>query len=207
MTPSALVAAATSALEPPVLQNSPQGDALLRRFLADPRAGSQPWTIVLLRQCVGEDADLLFPDGMAQVAESCFDLMDRDMLAAANSFRSRKISRRVRAAMLFRLDHAAPHRAAIRQALAVLMVPTHARALARTLGRSVNAIWQAAGDTATGFTYVTKRITLSGIYISTLLFWLTRGGNPASVEEFLDRRLSEIGRITRLRNRLTGRIA
>ncbi|KON64709.1 hypothetical protein KOEU_16740 [Komagataeibacter europaeus] len=207
MNPSALVAAATSALEPPALQNSPQGDALLRRFLADPRAGSQPWTTALLRQCAGADADLLFPDGMAQVAESCFDLMDRDMLADTNSFRSRKISRRVRAAVLFRLHHAAPHRAVIRQALAVLLVPTHARALARTLGRSVNAIWQAAGDTSAGFTYVTKRITLSGVYVSTLLFWLTRGGNPASVEEFLDRRLSEVGRITRLRNRLTGRIA
>ncbi|MCE2574912.1 COQ9 family protein [Komagataeibacter sp. FNDCR2] len=204
---SVLVAAATSALQPPALAHSPQSDALLRRFLADPRAGQQPWTLALLKQCVSADADILFPGGMAQVAEACFDLMDREMLAATDQFRSRKISRRVRAAIVFRLDHAAPHRGAIRQALAVLLVPTHGRVLARALGRSVNAIWQAAGDTSTGFTYVTKRITLSGVYISTLLFWLTRGGNPASVEEFLDRRLAEVGRVTRLRNRLTGRIA
>lgn len=204
---SVLLAAATSSLVPPDLPHSPQSDALLRRFLADPRAGSQPWTIALLKQCVDENADILFPEGMAQVAEACFDMMDREMLAATNSFRSRKISRRVRAAIIFRLEHATPHRAAIRQALATLLVPTHARILARTLGRSVNAIWQAADDTSTGFTYVTKRVTLSGVYVSTLLFWLTRGGNPASVEEFLDRRLAEVGRITRLRNRLTGRIA
>ena len=207
MNPSLLVTAATSALVPPVLPHSPQGDDLLRRFLADPRAGSTPWTPALLRACLGEDADILFPEGVTQVAEACFDLMDRDMQAASGSFRSRKISRRVRAAIMFRLEHAAPYRMAIRQALAVLMVPTHARILARTLGRTVNAIWQAAADTSTGFTFLTKRVTLSGVYVSTLLFWLTRGGNPASVEEFLDRRLADVGRITRLRNRLTGRIA
>ena len=204
---SVLVAAATSALHPPAPAHSPQRDALLRRFLADPRAGSQPWPPALLKQCVSAEADLLFPAGVAQVAEASFDLMDREMLAATDQFRSRRISRRVRAAIMFRLEAATPHRAAIRQALAVLLVPTHARILARTLGRSVNAIWEAAGDTSTGFTFVTKRVTLAGVYISTLLFWLTRGGNPASVEQFLDRRLAEVGRITRLRNRLTGRIA
>lgn len=204
---SPLVAAATSVMAPPALQHSPQGDDLLRQFLADPRAGGTPWTPALLRACLGADADILFPDGVAQVAESCFDLMDRNMLAASGKFRSRKISRRVRAAILFRLEGAAPHRAAIRQALAVLMVPGHARILARTLARSVNAIWDAAADTSTGFTFVTKRATLSGIYVSTLLFWIARGGNPAAVEEFLDRRLADVGRITRLRNRLTGRIA
>ena len=204
---SLLVATATSVMVPPALQHSPQGDELLRRFLADPRAGATPWTPALLRACLGADADLVFPDGMAQVAEACFDLMDRDMVASAGAFRSRKISRRVRAAIMFRLENAAPHRAAIRQALAVLMVPGHARILARTLARSVNAIWEAAADTSTGFTFMTKRATLTGVYVSTLLFWLARGGNPASVEEFLDRRLADVGRITRLRNRLTGRIA
>lgn len=207
MNPSALVARAASCLHPPAMQHSPQGDALLRHFLADSRAGTHAWTPDLLRQCAGPDSDLLFPGGMAELAMACFDLMDRDMLGHAHTFRSRKISRRVRAAIMFRLERAAPHRAAIRQALAVLLVPTHARSLAHVLGRSVNAIWEAAGDSSTGFTYMTKRLSLSGVYVATLLFWLTRGGNPASVEEFLDRRLAEVGRITRLRNRLTGRIA
>ncbi|POF63765.1 rpsU-divergently transcribed protein [Novacetimonas maltaceti] len=200
---SLITASATSCLQPPAVDHSPARDAALRRMMEG--VGQREWSMATLKQVAGEDADLLFPGGIAEVAEAYFDLADRDMLAAAHGFHSRKLSRRVRAAIMFRLTQAAGHRPAVRHALSVLMMPGHARLLARSIARSVNAIWTAAGDDSQGVTYMTKRASLAGIYVSTLLFWLARGGNMATVEEFLDRRLADIARITRLKNRLLGR--
>ncbi|MEG3348875.1 COQ9 family protein [Novacetimonas sp. GS1] len=200
---SFLTASAASCLLPPALDHSPARDAALRRMMQG--AGQREWSMATVRQVAGDDADLLFPGGIAEVAEAYFDLADRDMQAAAHGFHSRKLSRRVRAAIMFRLHDASGYRPAVRHALSVLMVPGHTRLLARSLARSVNAIWAAAEDDSQGVTYLTKRASLTGIYVSTLLFWLARGGNMATVEEFLDRRLADIARITRLKNRLMGR--
>ncbi|MBV1832868.1 COQ9 family protein [Novacetimonas pomaceti] len=200
---SFITASAASCLSPPPVDHSPARDAAIRQMMSG--VGHREWSMATVRQVAGNNADLLFPGGIADVAEARFDLADRDMLAAAHGFHSRKLSRRVRAAIMFRLEHAAPHRPAVRHALAVLMMPGHAHILARTIARTVNAIWTAAGDDSQGFTHATKRISLTGIYVSTLLFWLARGGNMAAVEEFLDRRLADIARLTRLKNRLMGR--
>ncbi|MBE7618745.1 COQ9 family protein [Gluconacetobacter entanii] len=200
---SLITASATSCLQPPAIDHSPARDAALRRMVEG--VGRREWSMATLKQVAGEDADLLFPGGIAEVAEAYFDLADRDMLDAAHGFHSRKLSRRVRAAIMFRLTQAAGYRPAVRHALSVLMMPGHARLLARSISRSVNAIWTAAGDDSQGVTYMTKRASLAGIYVATLLFWLARGGNMATVEEFLDRRLANIAQVTRLKNRLLGR--
>jgi ubiquinone biosynthesis protein COQ9 len=72
----------------------------------------------------------------------------------------------------------------------------------RLLYETVDGIWYAAGDSATDFSFYTKRATLAGIYAATLLYWLEdRSPGFADTRAFLDRRLAEVARIGQARHR------
>ena len=42
----------------------------------------------------------------------------------------------------------------------------------RSVYETVDGIWYAAGDSATDFSFYTKRVTLAAIYAATLPYWL-----------------------------------
>jgi ubiquinone biosynthesis protein COQ9 len=59
--------------------------------------------------------------------------------------------------------------------------------------RTVDEIWRLAGDTATDWNFYSKRILLSGVYTSTLLYWLgDKSKNSESSWSFLNNRLTEV---------------
>jgi len=65
-------------------------------------------------------------------------------------------------------------------------------------------MWYAAGDTATDFSFYTKRGLLAGIYATTTLYWLDdKSPDHAATAEFLDRRIAEVMQIPKLRGRAT----
>ncbi len=73
-------------------------------------------------------ARLAFKAGAAQMIDAWFDWIDKAMLAAFPPERiaAMKIRERIRALLLFRFEAAAPHREALRRALAVLALPQNA---------------------------------------------------------------------------------
>ncbi|HEY1433227.1 MAG TPA: COQ9 family protein, partial [Stellaceae bacterium] len=73
----------------------------------------------------------------------------------------------------------------------------------RLLYETVDGIWYAAGDSATDFSFYTKRATLAGVYAATLLFWLEdRSAGSADTRAFLDRRLADVARFGEARHSL-----
>ena len=179
-------------------------DAVIRAVL--PFVPAQGWTVAALRQ-LGEDATL-FPGGPTDMVEAYIDLADRDMAAAAAPMlEGQKLSARVRSLIAVRLEQALPHREAVRRAAAILCWPSNSGVAARCTYRTVDAIWRAAGDTSIGVSWYTKRVTLAGVYASTLLFWLNSARDQADTLEFLDRRLAGLARIGKLKGRLTARFA
>jgi ubiquinone biosynthesis protein COQ9 len=184
-------------------ERSPARDAALVRM--EDVAGRRGWGMDVLRDVAGPDADLLFPGGPAGLVEAWFDHADRAMIEAAQGLHEPRLSRRVRAVILMRLDRVTPDRAAVRRALGVLLLPGHGAVLARSMARTVDAIWEAAGDHAVGVTRRTKRMTLATIYAQLLLFWLARGDDQAAVADFLDRRLAGVARFGRMKQRVLGR--
>ena len=65
------------------------------------------------------------------------------------------------------------------------------------------SIWHAAGDRAADFSWYTKRLILTGVYTTTMLYWLRDASeNDEATLAFLDRRLKDVGRITMLRRRV-----
>ena len=179
--------------------------------LALPHVGVLGWGWPALRaglRAAGRaemDAELLFPGAAADMVETFIDLADRDMaaIAAAPGFAERRTTARVKTLLLGRLAAMAPHREAVRRAVALLACPGHARIAVASLARTVDEIWHLAGDASADFSWYTKRAILAGVYSATLLFWLRDSSEDgAATADFLDRRLAGVGRIGKLRGRL-----
>ena len=71
---------------------------------------------------------------------------------------------RVNHAVRARLEVLAPHKEAARRAAAFLAPPQNAPLAARLMMQSVDAMWRAAGDRSSDFSYYTKRAMLGGVY-------------------------------------------
>ncbi len=139
------------------------------------------------------------------MVETFCDLADRRMEAAVDGLGEMRPSVRLRALIALRLEQNRPDKEAIRRALAVLALPQHARAAAQITARTVDAIWRAAGDQASGFNWYSKRASLAVIYTSMLLYWLRdTSEDDAPTLGFLDRRLAGVIRVGRLRRRVEG---
>ena len=195
-------------------ERSPERDAALVAML--PHVARLGWTLAALRRGLRDagadpqDAGLLFPGGTPSLVEAWIDLEDRQMTAAlaARDLSGLRLPARVRLAVALRLEAARPHREAVRRALAVLALPGHAGLAARTLARSVDAIWHAAGDRSADFAWYTKRFILAAIYTATLLFWLRDdSGDDAATLAFLDRRLADHARFHKAQRRCTERLS
>jgi ubiquinone biosynthesis protein COQ9 len=185
-----------------------QRDALIEAMLPDvPFDG---WSRAALRAAArrvgvpAPEALALFPDGPTDFV-ACFSRWaDRRMLDRLERLPldQLRVPERVALAVNIRLEIVEPWREAVRRALAILSLPQNAPLAIRLLYETVDGIWYAAGDSATDFSFYTKRATLAGIYAATLLYWLEdRSPGFADTRAFLDRRLAEVARIGQARHR------
>lgn len=149
-------------------------------------------------------ARLAFPGGAAQMVDGWFDALDKAMVDAFPPERiaGLKVRERIRDLILFRLEAAAPHREALRRALAVLAMPQNALEAARLAWRSADRIWRLAGDDATDFNHYSKRAILIGVYGSTSLVFLDDESEDfADTRAFLDRRIDGVMRFEKAKGR------
>lgn len=154
-------------------------------------------------------AALALPDAatMVDAFTARADAMMAEAMAAAGAG-TMKVRDRIRLALTTRFDQAAADREAVRRALAVLAQPQHAALAARTLWRTADAMWRAAGDTATDFNHYSKRTILGGVYSASLLYWLDDDSDDAAATRaFIDRRIDGIMRFEKTKAKLTGALA
>jgi ubiquinone biosynthesis protein COQ9 len=195
-------------------ERSPERDAAIEATLL--HVPAQGWTMAALRSGLRDlgsdprDADMLFPGGVADLVEAYIDFEDRTMAAtlAARDLTGLRLPDRVRMAIAERLAAARPHRDAVRRAASLLTQPWYARLSARTLARTVDAIWHAAGDRSADFSWYTKRVILGAIYGATLLFWLRDDSDDdAPTLAFLERRLADHARFHKAQRRASERLS
>ncbi len=178
-----------------------------------PFDGWTPETLRLAAQDAGYEPVMalrVFPRGPIEAVEFWNTLADRRMLEALEreNVASLKVRARVTLAVRRRLEAAGAHREAVRRALGLLALPHNAPLAAATLWRTVDAIWYAAGDTATDFNYYSKRGLLAGVYSATVLYWLDdKSEGQEATWEFLDRRIADVMRVPRLLGSLRERLA
>jgi ubiquinone biosynthesis protein COQ9 len=180
-----------------------------------PQVAFDGWSMASLK--AGADAadasqsDLLhaFPDGVADAIAHFSDWADRQAAKTLTSpdMAHLKIRQKIAMGVWARLEAMGRWREASRKATAWLATPRRAALASKLLYRTCDSIWRAAGDASTDFNFYSKRALLSGVVVSTTLYWLNDNseGNQAA-SAFLDRRIAEVldigGRIGKARSAL-----
>ena len=151
------------------------------------------------------EARRLYPGGAEEVADFFVAEADRLMTEELErlDLKSMRIRERIATAVRVRLEQQAPHREAIRRALALQVMPQRGLGTMRGLYRTVDLMWRAAGDEASDFNFYSKRLLLAGVYSSTVLVWLNdKSEGFAATWAFLDRRIDDVMKIQKARYRL-----
>jgi ubiquinone biosynthesis protein COQ9 len=151
-------------------------------------------------------ARLAFPGGAVDMIDAWFEHVDNAMLAALppETLAAMKIRARITALVQARLDIVAVDLEALRRALAVLVLPQNLARAARLNWRAADAMWRAAGDTATDLNHYSKRVILSGVYATTVMAMLAdESEDRADTRAFLDRRIEGIMKFEKLKSRFT----
>lgn len=195
---------------PPTEMTLPELRAALAPLLPF-HAAFDGWGEAALEQAaqeLGVPADrarLAFDGSAVAMIDAWFADVDARMLEALppETLAAMKIRDRITALVTARLQAVADHREALRRAIAVLALPQNVAAGTRLGWRAADTIWRAAGDTATDFAHYTKRLTLAGVYASTLLVFLDDEEEdwPAT-RAFLDRRIAGVMRFEKFKARI-----
>ena len=152
-------------------------------------------------------ARIVFPGGAAEMVAAYLEFADARMRRALETrgLHNLKIRDRITVAVRTRLEQAESEREAVRRALGILGQPQNLPLGARTLWNTADAMWRAAGDTATDYNHYTKRLTLGGVYASTLLVWLDDHSEGfADTRAFLDRRIGDVMRFEKAKAQFLG---
>ncbi len=153
------------------------------------------------------DVIRVFPQGAADAVDTFLRLSDDAMTEALSHYHldGMKIREKITLAVKLRIEVHAAHREAVRKTIAFLSLPHYAWLSMRALYRTVDAIWYAIGDASTDFNFYTKRMTLAGVYASTLLCWLDdKSPGHEQTWQFLDRRIADVMVIEKLKQKMRG---
>jgi ubiquinone biosynthesis protein COQ9 len=192
----------TMATRKPTLTDQRQKDALLNAVLG--HVPFDGWSTAAFAagtkdlDLTAERARLLFPRGLADLAQYFGDSVAAQLEAELEGLAAREPSIRRRIALGVRhlILLLAPHREAVRR-----LPPPHNPAAA--LYRITDVIWRAAGDQSTDYNFYTKRGLLAGVVTATYLYWLDDESDDfADTWAFLDRRIEDVLRIQMIRGRL-----
>ncbi|WP_171131006.1 MULTISPECIES: COQ9 family protein [unclassified Ruegeria] len=115
-----------------------------------------------------------------------------------------KFRDKIAAAIRFRLQ-AVQDKEVVRRGVTLFALPTHAADGAKAIWGTCDKIWDALGDTSDDVNWYTKRATLSGVYSSTVLFWLGDDSpDHQKTWEFLDRRIEGVMQFEKLKAQVQG---
>ena len=153
------------------------------------------------------DVIRVLPHGAESAVDAFLKLSDDAMVEALSHYHldTMKIRERITLAVKLRIEVHTQHREAMRRTIAFLTLPHYAWLSMRALYRTVDSIWYAIGDNSTDFNFYTKRMTLAGVYTSTLLCWLDdKSPGHEQTWHFLDRRIADVMTIEKLKQKVRG---
>ncbi|MGR3494952.1 COQ9 family protein [Citreimonas sp.] len=155
-------------------------------------------------RAAARDADIdptvargLYPRGALDLAIAFHRRGDDAMAAriAETDLGDMRFRDRVAFAVRARIE-AAQDREVVRRGTTLFALPMHAADGAKLIWGTADRIWTALGDTSQDLNWYSKRATLSGVYSSTVLYWLGDDSIDSDATwAFLDRRIDDVMRI------------
>ncbi|MFK7939711.1 MAG: COQ9 family protein [Roseovarius sp.] len=146
-------------------------------------------------------AHTMCPRGAVDLAIAYHHAGDAAMLARLNDtdLSQMRFRDRVALAVRYRLE-AVEDKELVRRGTTLFALPQYAADGAQLIWGTCDAIWTALGDTSDDINWYTKRATLSGVYGSTVLYWLGDDSpDQTATWDFLDRRIDNVMQIETLK--------
>ncbi|MSU88555.1 COQ9 family protein [Rhodobacteraceae bacterium 2CG4] len=147
-------------------------------------------------------ARLAFPRGGVDLALAFHHANDEALAARLETedLAEMRFSERIAHAIALRLEIAAAEREAVRRAAALFALPIHAADGARAVWHTADTIWTALGDRSDDVNWYTKRMTLSAVYSSCVLYWLGDDSpGHADTRGFIDRRIADVMQVEKVK--------
>lgn len=102
-----------------------------------------------------------------------------------------KFRERIATAVRFRLE--ASDAELVRRGAAIFALPQNAATGSKLIWETCDRIWNVLGDQSRDYNWYTKRMTLSGVYSATVLYWMgDESEGHADTWAFLDRRIEGV---------------
>lgn len=159
------------------------------------------WTDRTLAEAVSDSevdpaiSRLAFPRGGVDLALAFHKAGDAELsrrLRETNLSHLR-YSERVARAIEMRLESVDADREAVRRGAALFALPMYAADGARAIWQTADTIWTGLGDTSDDYNWYTKRMTLSAVYSSVVLFWLgDESPDGQATRDFIERRIENV---------------
>ncbi len=152
-------------------------------------------------------AQIAFPNGAGDLIEFFLRDIDTKMLAKLEGVKleDMKIRERIFTIVKARFDVSEPYKLSIRQTLVYFAKPQNSIRHLPALWKTADLIWRTAGDDSTDFNHYTKRMMLSGVYSSTLLYWLNdKSEGHANTWDLLSRRIENVMQINKAKAKISG---
>ena len=176
----------------------PAKDRLLDAML--PHVVFDGWSPAAFKAAVAETeidpahARTLCPRGAVDLAVAYHERGDRAMVAALKEADLSEMRFRDKVAHAIRLRiRAIDDKEAVRRGTALFALPHMAAEGAKLIWGTADAIWDALGDPSRDGNWYTKRMTLSGVYASVVLYWLGDDSlKGQATDAFIDRRIDDV---------------
>ena len=176
-------------------------DQLLDAIL--PHVPFDGWSAAAFRAAIADlgmekaVADTACPRGAMDLAIAYHRRGDAAMVAAMKASDMSEMRFRDKVAMALKLRvEALDNREAVRRASALFALPQNSADGAKLIWETANKVWTTLGDTSRDVNWYTKRATLSGVWASTVLYWLG-DESPLATDtmDFIDRRIDNVMQI------------
>lgn len=176
-----------------------------------PRVPQTGWTLASAKQAAreieltdGEQA-LAAPNGITDLIDHFFEQATDEMLETLSTedLGRLRTHERVAAGLRAWLEALAPNKAAVRKAAGHGLLPWGAGAAVKRVWQIADAIWEAAGDTATDYNRQTKRALLSAVIPRIVIYWLDHD-DPDKLDAFIAKRLQRAMKVGQAGGRIVG---
>ena len=120
-------------------------------------------------------ANLLFPGGNMQLLQEFRDYIDNLLICKIDEELkdTKGITNRIHLAICMRFELLKKYKMSVSKISSYFAFPWNHMKLYQYTWHSMNLIWRYAGyDKSTNFNYYTKRCLLTGVYCSSLIYWL-----------------------------------
>ena len=151
-------------------------------------------------------AKTLCPRGAVDLAIAFHKRGDAAMVEALKAADMTDMRFRDKVAHAVRLRiRAVDDKEAVRRGTALFALPHLAPDGAKLVWGTADAIWTALGDASRDVNWYTKRLTLSGVYSSVVLFWLGDDSlDMQATDAFIDRRIDDVMRFEKFKAQVKG---